>query len=92
MGQGTLRIEVATLRKLLPLWLQSGGYVVDDSEVEDRGLILVDCSNLGYGADVVGGFLGSMMRQMRIEGGWMRWRYIVRIRVMEIEIGYGEEK
>ena len=76
MGQGTLRIEVATLRKLLPLWLQSGGYVVDDSEVEDRGLILVDCSNLGYGADVVGGFLGSMMRQMRIEGGWMRWRYI----------------
>lgn len=74
MGQGTLRIEVATLRKLLPLWMRTAGFVVDDSQIAATGMMWVDAGTLGFGSREIAGYFESMMRGLTIIDGGLWYK------------------
>lgn len=92
MGQGTLRIEVATLRKLLPLWMRSVGFVVDDSRMGESGMMGVDCGVLGFGRSEAEGYIASMLRGLTVIDGGVWYRYDDRQKALFIKVAYGEEE
>lgn len=74
MGQGTLRIEVATLRKLLPMWMRTAGFVVDDSQIAATGMMCVDAGTFGFGSREVAGYFASMLRGVTITDGGLWYK------------------
>ena len=92
MGQGTLRIEVATLRKLLPLWMRTAGFVVDDSQIAATGMMWVDAGTLGFGSREIAGYFASMLRGLTIIDGGLWYKVDDERRVVFIKVAYGEEK
>lgn len=91
MGQGTLRIEVATLRKLLPLWMRSAGFVVDDSRMADTNMMAVDCEVPTFGQREAEGYLASMLRGLTVIDGGVWYRYDDRQKALFIKVAYGED-
>lgn len=91
MGQGTLRIEVATLRELLPLWMRSVGFVVDDSRMTDTNMMVVDCSVLGFGRSESEGYLASMLRGLTVIDGGVWYRYDDRQKALFVKVAYVED-
>ena len=77
MGQGTLRIEVATLRKLLPMWLRAAGFVLTDEWELDGGgrMLVVDVCVEGHGREVLEGYIGSMLRGLTVIDGGVWYGY-----------------
>ena len=65
MGRGDKQIDVATLRSLLPLWMRSAGFVVDDSQISARGMMWVDAGTLGFGSREIAGYFASMQSSRR---------------------------
>jgi hypothetical protein len=74
MGTGNLRIEVATLRKLLPLWMRTAGFVVDDSQIAATGMMWVDAGTLGFGSREIAGYFVSMLRGLTITDGCIAYK------------------
>lgn len=91
MGQGTLRIEVATLRNLLPLWMRSAGFVVDDSMMHESHIMAVDASVPSFGAGEVEGYFSSMLGSLTITDGGMWYRYDDRQKVVFVKIADEKE-
>lgn len=91
MGQGTLRIEVATLRKLLPLWMRTAGFVVDDSRMTNTNMMAVYCDDgrVLRGAE---GYLASMLRGLTVIDGGVWYRYDDRQKALFIKVAYGEDE
>ena len=92
MGTGNLRIEVATLRKLLPLWMRSVGFVVDDSRMTDTNMMAVDCRVLGFGRSEAEGYLASMLRGLTVIDGGVWYRYDDRQKALFIKVAYVEDE
>lgn len=86
MGQGTLRIEVATLRKLLPLWMRTAGFVVDDSQIAATGMMWVDAGTLGFGSREITGYFASMLRGLTIIDGGLWYKIDDERRVVFVKI------
>lgn len=86
MGQGTLRIEVATLRKLLPLWMLTAGFVVDDSQIAATGMMWVDAGTLGFGSREIAGYFASMLRGLTIIDGGLWYKVDDERRVVFVKI------
>ena len=86
MGQGTLRIEVATLRTLLPLWMRTAGFVVDDSQIAATGMMWVDAGTLGFGSREIAGYFASMLRGLTIIDGGLWYKVDDERRVVFVKI------
>ena len=92
MGSGTLSIDVRTLRVLLPLWMRSAGFVVDDSWIVATGMMWVDAGTLGFGSREIAGYFASMLRGLTIIDGGVWYRYDDRQKALFIKVAYGEEE
>lgn len=90
MGRGTKRIDIATLRRMLPWWFKSLGYVIDDSVFSDTGVMWVDCSVLGNGVDVVKGFLKGFMDSVTIVDGGIWYKSDDRMSTVYIRVDHEE--
>lgn len=77
MGSGDLSIGVATLRRLLPLWLRSSGFVVMyEVEMEGDGVMLaVDICAGGRGKVALEEYIGAMLGRMTIVDGGVWYSY-----------------
>lgn len=69
MGTGSLTIDVATLRRILPSWMRAAGFVVDDSRMAETGVMAVDAGVPGWGEREIEGYVASMLRGLRITDG-----------------------
>ena len=67
MGRGDKRIEVATLRRLLPMWMRSTGFHVCFEFGENEAA--EDCMMVSADIDKVRRYLSSMLRWMTITDG-----------------------
>ena len=92
MGSGTLSIDVRTLRVLLPLWMRSAGFVVDDSRMADTNMMAVDCEVPTFGHREAEGYLTSMLRGLTVVDGGVWHRYDDRQKALFIKVAYGEEE
>lgn len=77
MGSGDLSIGVATLRRLLPLWLRSDGFeVIDEVEIEcDGAMLAVDICAGGRGKVALEKYIGSMLGRLTIVDGGVWYAY-----------------
>ena len=90
MGRGTLTIDMATLRRLLPLWMRSVGFVVDDSRIAETHMMAVDASVPTFGVREIEGYFASMLRGLTITDGGLWYRFDDRQKVVFVKIA--EEK
>ena len=90
MGTGNLRIEVSTLRKLLPLWIRAAGFVVDDSSMTATNMMSVDCEVPTFGQREAEGYLASMLRELTVIDGGVWYRYDDRQKTLFIKVAYGD--
>jgi len=88
MGSGTLSIDVRTLRVLLPLWMRSAGFVVDDSRMSDTNMMAVDCEVPTFGQREAEGYLASMLRGLTVIDGGVWHRYDDRQKALFVKIEY----
>lgn len=72
MGSGDKRIDVVTLRKLLPLWMRSAGFLV----CFDFGVnkTAEDCMLVGAKAERVRAFMSALLRAVTVTDGVVAYR------------------
>ena len=86
MGSGRLSIDVRTLRVLLPLWMRTAGFVVDDSQIAATGMMWVDAGTLGFGSREIAGYVTSMLRGLTIIDGDLWYKVDDERRVVFVKI------
>lgn len=92
MGSGTLSIDVRTLRVLLPMWMRTAGFVVDDSQIAATGMMCVDAGTLGFGAREITGYFASMLRGLTIRDGGLWYKVDDERKVVFVKIGYDNNR
>ena len=86
MGRGTLSIDVATLRRVLPMRMRSVGFVVDGSRMCDMGVMSVDITVPGHGEYEVRGYIDGMLRRLTLVDGMLSYRLLSEDGLMLIRI------
>lgn len=72
MGRGDKRIEVATLRRLLPMWMRTTGFYVCFEFGENDAA--EDCMMVSAGIDTVRKYLSRMLNLLTITDGCIAYK------------------
>lgn len=91
MGRGPLRIDGITLRKLLPLWMRSIGFVLDGSKAISKGFLIIDGSVEGHGAEEVAGYLSSMLKGLMIVDGSLWYQIDEKRKIVYVKVDLDED-
>jgi len=72
MGRGDKRIEVATLRRLLPMWMRSAGFHVCFEFGKNESV--KDCMMVSANIDTVRKYLSRMLNLLTITDGCIAYK------------------